>query len=165
MTWEELQARINAEQLEGYWASLDDGSYDGIMGLRGQLLNPEVARLVKRIGHTQALIICDLGFPIPDGVPTVNMALSPGIPTVLDIMDAIAADFSFDRIICAQELVQTAERLATHTERVAALRTRAAGKPVESYPHAELKQLARHASGCIRSADRLAFGNIILIGG
>ncbi len=34
---------------------------------KGALLNSEISHVVSRLGHTDSLVICDAGLPVPAG--------------------------------------------------------------------------------------------------
>ena len=66
-------------------------------------------------------------------------------------------DLPADRIIVAQEQhVLSPARWKEHQE---------GPLPVESVPHLEFKQLARHATGCVRTGDSVPYANVLLVGG
>ena len=47
-----------------------------------KLLNPELAYIVRNLGHTDMMVISDMGFPMPDLEYNLDLALMPGVPTV-----------------------------------------------------------------------------------
>ena len=96
----DLKHRFSLEQIDAFFAGPQHSEVDQVSAL----LNADAAALLRRLGHTDMLIMPDKGFPIPPGVETVDLALSVDVPTVPQIMAAIGADFPFDRLICAEEL-------------------------------------------------------------
>jgi D-ribose pyranase len=46
----------------------------------GGLLNAQLAGALARLGHTDTLVVCDAGLPIPHGPETVDLAFQFGIP-------------------------------------------------------------------------------------
>ncbi|MFN3652113.1 MAG: RbsD/FucU domain-containing protein [Armatimonadota bacterium] len=121
------------------------------------LLNPEVAALIRRVNHTQMLLIADRGFPVPPLPQVVDLSLTADIPTVLQVLEAVLPDLPADRLIRAEEQREAApERWRVH----------AGGSPrALAVPHLELKRLARHAVGCIRTGDATPYANVLLVGG
>ena len=121
------------------------------------LLNPEVAALIRRVNHTQMLLIADRGFPVPPLPTVLDLSLTSDIPTIPQVLDAILPDLPLDRLIVAEEAtVASPERYAEYAVR---------SPRVEWVPHLELKRLARHAVGCIRTGDGAAYSNVLLVGG
>jgi D-ribose pyranase len=121
------------------------------------LLNPELAALIRRVNHTQMLLIADRGFPVPQLAHGIDLSLTADIPTIPQVMAAIAPDLPMDRIIVAHEQ-QTASpaRWAEHE---------AGPVRVEAVPHLELKRLASYAVGYIRTGDSAPYGNLLVVGG
>jgi D-ribose pyranase len=121
------------------------------------LLNPQIAALIRQINHTQMLLIADRGFPVPSLPIVVDISLTADIPTIPQVLAAILPDLPADRIIVAQEQQRLSPaRWQEHQEGLL---------PVESLPHLEFKQLARYATGCIRTGDSVPYANVLLVGG
>lgn len=151
----DLKHRFSLEQIDAYFAERSHSAPDQ----PSPLLNPHVASLLRRLGHTDMLLIPDKGFPIPPGVETVDLTLTVDIPTVPQILAAIEADFPFDRLICAEELQHAVpERFQQYQDLVG-------GRMIENFPHVLFKEIAARARGCLRSADSTPFGNVILVSG
>lgn len=151
----DLKHRFSLEQVEAFFA----GCAHPAPERASALLNPHVASLIRRLGHTDWLIIPDKGFPIPPGVETVDLALTVDIPTVPQVIAAIESVFPFDRLICAEELKRAAPGRFEEYQRIAGKRR------VETFPHVLFKEIAARAKGCVRSADSTPFGNVILVCG
>jgi D-ribose pyranase len=129
----------------------------GHQAVTRHLLNPEVAALVRRVNHTQMLLIADRGFPVPPLPVVVDLSLTADIPTIPQVLAAIAPDLPADRLIVAEE-----QRLASPARWE---EHRQGGLRVEAVPHLDFKRLARHAVGCIRTGDSAPYGNVLIVGG
>lgn len=128
------------------------------------ILHPGICELLASSGHTDYITICDRGFPVPDGPQRIDLALVDGIPTVLEVLRAIAAEWAIDRVIIAQEMEEASP------QHVSGIRTvlhslGLADTPLQVVPHLELKHLSRSAKGTIRTADTTPWGNIIIVSG
>jgi D-ribose pyranase len=123
------------------------------------ILNPDLNALLAASGHTDMITICDRGFPVPHEPQRIDLALVDGIPTVLDVLRAVAAEWAVDRVVVAQEMLDASPQHA------AAIRAIVDPAPLEVVSHLELKRLAHEARGTIRTADPTPWGNIILVSG
>ncbi len=124
-----------------------------------KLLNPDLAYIVRNLGHTDMLVISDMGFPMPELQYNLDLALKPGVPTVPEVLDAISTDFSFDRIIIAAEAHEAVP------ERVAELEE-AFGVPIEDVEsHVAFKHMVETCKAGVRSGDSTPFGNVIVVCG
>lgn len=126
-------------------------------GVTRHLLHPEIAALIRRVNHTQMLLIADRGFPVPRVDTIIDLALASDIPTIPQVLDAIAPDLPMDRLLAADELGHASpERLSAYQ--------RSASR-VERVPHLRFKELARYAVGCIRTGDSVPYANVLVVGG
>jgi D-ribose pyranase len=126
---------------------------------RGGILNPVLSHLLASTGHTDYFTVCDRGFPVPDGPERIDLALVDDIPTVLDVLTAVAAEWSLDRVLIAHEMV------AISPDRVAEMRALLRDIPFERVSHGQLKRLAQSARATVRTGDTVPYANIIVVSG
>jgi D-ribose pyranase len=125
--------------------------------LQTGILNPQLLELLARIRHTNTLVIADWAFPYWPEIETVDISLTRGIPTVLDVLDLLTPVFKIGRIWQADEFVtcntpETVERFAKSFGTI----------PLTREAHIDFKKRVPHAIGLIRTGDPTAYGNIIL---
>lgn len=121
------------------------------------ILNPHVLDLLARIRHTNTLVIADWAFPYWPDIETIDISLTHGIPTVLDVLDLITPIFKVGRIWQADEFA--AVNSADVVDRFA----KSFGEiPLTREPHVDFKKRVPHAIGLIRTGDPTPYGNIIL---
>jgi D-ribose pyranase len=125
--------------------------------LKSGILNPALLHLLARIRHTNTLVIADRGFPFWPEIETVDLALVDDIPTVLEVLDAVSANFVIGRAFAAEEFLQINDG-----DRQNALRARFPGVPIEFEPHAEFKKRVPRALGLIRTGDTIPYANLII---
>ena len=126
---------------------------------RGGILNPVLSHLLASTGHTDYFTVCDRGFPVPDGPERIDLALMDDIPTVLDVLTAVSAEWSLDLVLIAHEMV------AISPDRVAEMRALLGDIPFERVSHGQLKQLAQSARATVRTGDTVPYANIIVVSG
>lgn len=126
---------------------------------RGGILHPALCELLASTGHTDYITICDRGFPVPAGPQRIDLALVDDIPTVLDVLKAIVAEFVVDRLVITQEMT------GVSPARVAALKEIAPDVPHEIISHASFKHLASTSKAVIRTADTTPYANLIIVSG
>lgn len=121
------------------------------------ILNPAVLHLLARVRHTNTLVIADRGFPSWPQIETIDLSLVDDVPTVLQVLDAVRANFVIGRVFTAEEF-----RLHNPPERQEALASRLAGIPLTFQPHLEFKKRVPHAIGLIRTGDTIPYANLII---
>src|SRR5471032_1731494 len=99
--------------------------------IKSGILNPSVLHLLARIRHTNTLVIADRGFPFWPQIETVDLSLVDGVPTVLQVLDAIRPNFVIGRAFAAREFSK-ANPTATRNALAAHLK----GVPLVFEPHA-----------------------------
>lgn len=125
--------------------------------LKSGILNPQILDLIARVRHTNTLVISDWAFPYWPQIETVDIALTHGIPTVLDVLDLLTPIFQIGRIWQAEEF------LSHNSPETIARFNRSFGEiPVTREAHVAFKTRVPHAIGLIRTADASPYGNIIV---
>jgi D-ribose pyranase len=128
--------------------------------LQEGILNPHILDLIARIRHTNTLVICDWAFPYWNEIETVDISLTRGIPTVLDVLNLLQPNFKIGHICQAEEFLTTNPQ-----ETIDAFDSAFAAFPdaeVVREPHLQFKSRVPDAIGLIRTGDPTAYGNIIV---
>jgi len=123
------------------------------------LLNQALSEVVAGMGHTDLLVIGDYGLPCPPGVRRIDLALKPGMPPFLDVVETILTELHIEAAIVAEE---TADRNPPVAE---GLNRLLAGVPVEKVSHEELKQISHRAVALVRTGECSPYANVILRAG
>lgn len=123
--------------------------------LKSGILNPQINSLLSRVRHTNTLVIADRGFPFWPQVETIDLALIDDLPTVLNVLQAMAPNFCIGKAWMAKEFRESAPgaKLSEYQRLLPA---------IEFEPHVEFKRRVPSAIGLIRTADTTAYANVIL---
>lgn len=124
------------------------------------ILNPDILHLIARVRHTNTLVIADWAFPFWPEIETVDISLTQGVPTVLQVLELLKLNFKIGRVIQAEEFLTTNPK-----KTVNAFNTAFQEIPnvvIERPAHNDFKKLVPHAIGLIRTGDTTAYGNIII---
>lgn len=128
--------------------------------LNTTILNPHLLSLLARVRHTNAIVIADRGFPFWPMIETVDISLTDGVPTVLQVLGALRPDFKAVQAYMAQEF------LGNNTAEVREQFNRALeGIPLIHEAHVEFKKRVPSAVGLIRTGDTVQYANMILVSG
>jgi D-ribose pyranase len=125
--------------------------------LKSGLLNPAVLSLLARVRHTNTLVIADRGFPFWPEIETIDLSLVDGVPTVMQVLNAIRPNFLIGHAFAAREFT----RVNSATTR-SALATALNGVPLTFEPHVVFKKRVPGAIGLIRTGDTVQYANLIL---
>ncbi|WP_047864196.1 D-ribose pyranase [Rubrobacter aplysinae] len=121
---------------------------------RGGIINAQLSGALARLGHTDGLLICDAGLPLPSGPEVVDLAFEFGTPTFKTVLDGILRELIVERATAAMEAAEGG--YATHQLLVDRL-------PVlDIVPHEELKRRGRGAKLVVRTGADIPYSNVIL---
>jgi len=121
-------------------------------------LNPQINSLLSRVRHTNTLVIADRGFPSWPQIETVDISLIDGVPTVVQVIQAIRMNFVIGRGFMADEFLANN---SGHTK--SAFAEVMEGIEMTYLPHGDLKKLVPGAIGLIRTGDTVQYANMILV--
>ena len=125
--------------------------------LKSGILNPHINHLLARVRHTNTLVIADRGFPFWPEIETVDISLVDGLPTVLQVLNAIRPGFTVGKAWMAKEFLEV-NSAATKKAFAEALK----GVALTYEPHVDFKKRVPLAIGLIRTGDTVQYGNMIL---
>ena len=123
--------------------------------LKNGILNPQVNSLLSRIRHTNTLVIADRGFPFWPQIETIDLTLVDDIPTVLDVLRAVSANFVIGKAWMATEFREGISPETFHAYSTLLPR-------LDFEAHVDLKRRVPSAIGLIRTADTIPYANVIL---
>mgnify|MGYP001373266099 CR=1 FL=1 len=72
---------------------------------RSGVLNSGLSRIIASMGHTDKLVVCDAGLPIPKNSDVVDLALTKNIPSFLATLKVILEELKVEEAILTNELV------------------------------------------------------------
>lgn len=124
------------------------------------MLNGQIDSALARQGHMDLMMVVDAGFPCPDHIELIDIAVSEGVPQILDVLAELKKYHSVEKIVMAQE---TKDHNPTYFEKA----TKSFGDNVELevIPHTEFKERSHNVKTIVRTGDFTAWGNIMLVSG
>lgn len=123
------------------------------------ILNSQISKLISELGHTDQIVICDAGFPIPPSVQRIDLALLPGIPSFLTTLEAVLIELQVERAYVADEMREANPQLDEQIGSILANVER------RSVSHEEFKKLTENAKAVIRTGECTPYANVILEAG
>lgn len=124
-------------------------------------LNGQLSRVISETGHTDLVVVTDAGLPIPMGVERVDLAVRPGLPAFLDVLDTVLAEMVVEGATVSEEIrTHSPDMLAEIETRLTPL-----GVSIDFVPHDDLKQRTHAARAAVRSGEFTPYANVILHAG
>lgn len=126
---------------------------------RHGVLNSHISKILADLGHTDTIVIADVGLPIPAGVPKIDLALTLGIPSFQAVVDMIGEDMVIEKVVVAEELATSNQETSEY------LNHKFMEIPIEKYSHEQFKLLTQKAKVIIRTGEAKPYANCILQAG
>ena len=123
------------------------------------VLNQEIIRIIAAMGHTDQLVICDAGLPVPTNIECVDVSVSAGIPDFISTVRAVNEELCIESWLVAEETHIVNPHIYSDLLKILG------DYPVKTISHQELKELSHHAIAIIRTGECTPYSNVILVGG
>ncbi len=123
------------------------------------MLNSHISKMLSDLGHTDLIVIADAGLPIPSDVPRIDLALTLGVPSFIDVVHAVNDDMVVEKVILASEIqdnnettLEDMKKTFTDTE-------------IDFISHEDFKEKTKHAKVVVRTGEVTPYANCILQAG
>lgn len=125
------------------------------------ILNAPLSKTIAQLGHTDRLVICDCGLPIPIDSTIIDLALTKNIPRFIDTLKIILEEFAVEKAVVAEEIKKKNSSLYKEIESLLN------GIKVEKVTHEKFKDLTRKGGTIVfvRTGEATPYANIILTAG
>jgi D-ribose pyranase len=120
---------------------------------RSGILNRHLAGALAELGHTDQVLVCDAGMPIPAGPRVVDLAFRAGVPSFAEVLDGLLDELVVEGAVAAREV---------RDANPAASALLAALPELRLVPHEELKTRSRDARLVVRTGEAAPYANVLL---
>lgn len=124
-------------------------------------LNAQLSRVISEMGHTDQIVVTDAGLPIPRDVERVDLAVRPGLPAFLDLLDTVLAEMQIEGALLSAEIRSASPEMLRQIES----RLAACGVTPQFVPHTEFKTRTQGARAAVRSGEFTPYANVLLTAG
>ena len=115
--------------------------------------------MVATLGHGDSVVIADAGLPVPPGTRCIDLALTRGVPSFEQVLDAVLSEMQVERADYAAEML-------THSPQLeAVLHARLGDAVLHSITHDAFKQRCSMARAIVRTGECTSYANVILYAG
>jgi D-ribose pyranase len=118
------------------------------------ILNRHLSGALAELGHGDAVLVCDVGMPIPPGPRVVDLAFVAGVPSFAEVLDGLLAELAVEGATAAAEIREANPEVTRLLE--------------SSFPelvlvsHEELKTLSASARLVVRTGEARPYANVLL---
>jgi len=123
------------------------------------IINPALIAAITAIRHTEYLVICDCGLPIPaSGANVIDISLAAGVPGFIETLRLVCGEMAIEGAVIACEMPENSD-LFRETAQILT------DVPMRKVPHEELKQMTGQAKCFVITGEATPYANVILVGG
>ena len=124
------------------------------------VLNGDLSRLIAEMAHHDTILIGDAGMPVPKGVLLIDLALTKGVPSFAQTLEAVLTELHAEEGIIGIEMDEVSPHMRREVEKIVndqfILRV---------VTHEELKEMSKDCKAVIRTGEFTPYSNIILKSG
>lgn len=120
------------------------------------VLNQQLSNALAGLGHGDYFLLCDAGFPIPNDIERVDLALTFGIPNMNQCLKAILDEIVVQKVTIAEEMKELNDEGYQYVKRVFEK------QEFSEIPQEEVVKLTRKAKFIVRSGELRCYSNILL---
>ncbi|MDN3286787.1 D-ribose pyranase [Streptomyces thermocarboxydus] len=118
------------------------------------ILNRHLSGALAELGHTDGVLVCDAGMPIPDGPRVVDLAFLAGVPSFAQVLEGLLGELAVEGATAAEEV---------RDANPAAAALMSGHFPDLAYvPHERLKELTSGARLVVRTGEASPYANVLL---
>ncbi|PHM58726.1 D-ribose pyranase [Xenorhabdus sp. KK7.4] len=134
---------------------------------KGVLLNSDISAVISRLGHTDQIVISDVGLPIPSSTQRIDLALTQGIPDLLSVLDVVVQEVQVEAAILAAEIIEHNPQVHEQIIKcITELEIKQGNKiTIEYVSHNVLKEKTEKSKAVIRTGECSPYANILLCSG
>jgi D-ribose pyranase len=121
---------------------------------RTGIINANLLGALGRLGHTDLVVVCDAGLPIPPGPAVVDLAFRFGIPAFETVVSGLLEELVIEGAIAAEEVESRNPRC--HEFLKSSL------PDLALVTHDELKRMVTGAKLVVRTGEATPYSNVIL---
>lgn len=126
---------------------------------RDGILHPELLEVLASAGHGDLIVLADAGLRIPSGARCVDLALTCGIPGIVDVVKAVEHELVIEAAIVATEFEEW--NPVVHGQTLAELSV-----DPDTRPHRELMdEMAQDAYAFVKTGECSAYASVVLVCG
>ena len=123
------------------------------------ILNSDISRVLSYMGHTDRICISDCGLPIPEETKRIDLALTFGIPSFIEVLENVALDMKIEKIYLAEEIKNNNPEVLNKIKEIIT------DVEVEFVSHSEYKNMTRECKAVVRTGENSPYASIILQSG
>lgn len=121
-----------------------------------KVINTHLSRVISEMGHFDKLCIGDAGMPVPKGVEKIDLAVTNGVPSFIDVLTNVLTELEIQKVYLAEEIkVNNPDVLKEVAHLLPDIE-------IAFIPHEEMKKDLNECHAFVRTGEMTPYANIML---
>lgn len=126
------------------------------------IINPAINYYISTLGHQDTMMVSDAAMELPTDATRVDLAFTPGLPAITNVVKGILAECIVEKVYMAQEMKEHSPQLYAEYEKIFG----AKNILIECVPHSEFCRLAGKVTVTVRTGEfHYHYSSVILVSG
>lgn len=122
------------------------------------ILNAELSHAIATMGHTDLLMVVDAGYPIPEDAWRIDLAVTRGLPSLFDVLEAVHGELVPERVRYAEDVPEKNPGLDEFLHEL----YDGSAAALETIPHEEVLEYGPEAKAIVRTGSFVPWGNVVV---
>ncbi|NBA63015.1 D-ribose pyranase [Enterococcus mundtii] len=124
-----------------------------------KVINSDISRVSAQMGHFDKLSIGDAGMPVPMTTEKIDLAVTQGVPSFMEVLRNVLSELEVQRIYLAEEIKKENPDILLEIQK------EMPETPITFIPHSEMKTELNNCHAFIRTGEMTPYANILLESG
>lgn len=124
-----------------------------------KVINSDISRVIAQMGHFDKLSIGDAGMPVPMTTEKIDLAVTQGVPSFMEVLRNVLSELEVQRIYLAEEIKKENPDILLEIQK------EMPETPITFIPHSEMKTELNNCHVFIRTGEMTPYANILLESG
>ncbi|MCA6773676.1 D-ribose pyranase [Enterococcus mundtii] len=124
-----------------------------------KVINSDISRVIAQMGHFDKLSIGDAGMPVPMTTEKIDLAVTQGVPSFMEVLRNVLSELEVQRIYLAEEIKKENPDILLEIQK------EMPETPITFIPHSEIKTELNNCHAFIRTGEMTPYANILLESG
>lgn len=124
-----------------------------------KVINSDISRVIAQMGHFDKLSIGDAGMPVPMTTEKIDLAVTQGVPSFMEVLRNVLSELEVQRIYLAEEIKKENPDILLEIQK------EMPETSITFIPHSEMKTELNNCHAFIRTGEMTPYANILLESG
>lgn len=126
---------------------------------KSTVINSDISRVIAQMGHFDLLSIGDAGMPVPMTTEKIDLAVTKGVPSFIDVLENVLTELEVQKIYLAEEIKTYNPNMLAKIQKLMP------EVEIAFIPHSQMKQDLNRFHAFIRTGEMTPYANILLESG